>query len=440
MGTKPLTAAIVGAGHRSMVYADYSTSNPDKLKIVALADPNPLRREWLGERYNIPEEMRFQDADALAAQGKIADCIINGTMDEQHVPTCLPLLELGYDILLEKPFATHEKEMWELVHAARKHNRKMMICHVLRYAPFYSAIRKRLIEGAIGQVMNVQTTEHVSYHHMATAFIRGKWGSEKKCNSTMLLAKCCHDLDLIMWMKSGVAPKKVSSFGSLMYFRPDRAPEGAGKRCLVDCKIEETCPFSAKKIYIDSERWGFYAWDTIEHIKDPTVEDKLESLRGDNPHGRCVWHCDNDVVDHQSVIIEFADGSTASHNLVGGTSRPMRSIHLLGTEGEIWGDMETSKFVVRRPNPTKGNEYFEEEVDVKVTGDMHGGQGGHGGGDERLVADFVSMMNGQEPSISCTTIEDSVHGHQVVYAADESRLTSAVVDLELHEQIADASK
>jgi len=264
----------------------------------------------------------------------------------------------------------------------------------------------------------------VSYHHMAVGYVRGKWNRED-LGSTMLMAKCCHDLDLITWMKSGIHPKKVNSFGSLMYFKPENAPPGSGTRCLVDCKIEETCPYSAKKHYIEQNLWGAYAWQSMEHHNNPDVEQKLESLRTDNPFGCCVWHCDNDVVDHQTVIIEFEDGSTASHNMTGGTSRPCRSMHLIGTKGEIQGVMEEGCFVVRHPDARAGHEYYEEKVNVNVSGD------GHGGGDLRLVADFVSVIRG-EPASTCTTnLDDSIYGHLIGFAADRSRRELKCVDIAL---------
>ena len=426
---QPLTAVIVGAGHRSLAYAKYAKHAPEEFQIVGCADPNPLRRRQVAEEYGLPTERLFETAEELARAGKIADAAINGTMDHQHVATSVPLLEAGYDILLEKPFATSEEEMWTLVEAARRKSRKIMVCHVLRYAPFYAAIRQRVLDGEIGEVMNAQTTEHVSYHHMATCYVRGKWNREAVCKSTMLMAKCCHDLDLIAWMKSGVAPAAVSSFGGRMLFREDEAPEGAGTRCLVDCPIEAECDYSARKMYIDHpRRWSFYVWSGLEHIEEPSIEQKIESLKGDNPHGRCVWRCDNDVVDHQCVSIEFADGATATHNLVGGTSRPSRSIHLLGSKGEIQGNLEESKFVVRHIDPRPGREFSEDVVDLKVGGDMHGAFGGHGGGDARLAEDFVRFLRGEEPSISCTTIEDSVNGHLIGFRADKARVERRVVE------------
>ncbi len=339
---------------------------------------------------------------------------------------------MGYDLLLEKPFATSEYEVRQLVGAARRHGSKISICHVLRYTQFYTAIRREVIAGTIGEIINVQAVEHVSYHHMAMGFVRGKWSRRDQSHSSMLMAKSCHDLDLITWMKSGVAPVKVSSVGGNFQFRPEKAPEGAGTRCLVDCPIEAECDYSARKHYIDHpERWKFYVWAPIEHIGNPTTEDRITSLKTDNPYGRCVWKCDNDVVDHQSVAIEFADGCSATLNMVGGSAKPARHLHLIGTKGEIQGCFEDSKFVIRHLDPRPGHEFTERTVDIDVSGDMSGAMGGHGGGDLRLMHDFVQVLMGKSPSISSTSLEDSVSGHLIGFAADQAREHKTVVSLEV---------
>ena len=432
---KPITAIIVGAGHRSLTYASYSKHRPEELAIIGVADLDPRRRELAARQFDIPPENCFHSAEELADRPRMADAVINGTMDQQHVHTSLPLLRAGYDILLEKPFAVNEAEMWDLVKTCGKEGRKIMVCHVLRYAPFYVAIRERVASGEIGDVINIQTTEHVSYHHMAVGFVRGKWRSKAECGSSMLIAKCCHDLDLITWMKSGIAPVRVSSFGSNYQFRPERAPKGAGTRCLVDCPIEADCLYSARKQHLDHpRRWRFYVWAAFENAEDPdastlTEAQMIESLKTDNPYGRCVWKCDNDVVDHQSVAIEFEDGSTATHNMIGGTARPCRSIHILGTRGEIQGVIEDSAFVVRSIDPRPGHEYAEEPVDLSIGGDMHGAFGGHGGGDLRLVEDFTHFLRGRERSISCTRIEDSVRGHLIGFRADRAMEEGVVQEI-----------
>ncbi len=427
---KPVTAVIVGAGHRSLTYASYAKTHPDELRIVGVADLLEYRRREVAELYDIPKERCFETAEELASVDRFADCVINGTMDHQHVDTSVPLLEAGYHMLLEKPFATNEEEMWRLVETARRFDRKVSICHVLRYTPYYAAIRREVLKGTIGEIINIQTAEHVSYHHMAVGFVRGKWNNTKISRSSMLMAKCCHDLDVIMWIKSGIAPISVGSTGSNMQFRPEKAPEGAGTKCLVDCKIEESCLYSARKHYLDHrKRWAFYVWDALEEIDNPTDEDRRKLLESDSPYGRCVWKSDNNVVDHQSVALTFDDGATATHNMVGGTSRPSRKIHLLGTTGEIEGKIEDRRFIIRHIDPRPGHEYSEIESDPYDGGDMHGAFGGHGGGDLRLVADFVSVVRDGETSISSTTLEDSVYGHLVGFRADRAMEENKVQEI-----------
>ncbi|MEE2657004.1 MAG: Gfo/Idh/MocA family oxidoreductase [Candidatus Latescibacterota bacterium] len=426
----PLTAVIIGAGHRALTYASYSKYHPDQLHIVGVADLLPRRRELVQREYNLPEDRLFTSAADLAKVARFADIAINGTMDHQHVPTSLPLLEAGYHLLLEKPFATTVAELWQLVGAARRNKCHVSICHVLRYAPFYAAIREQVATGTIGDLINIQAVEHVSYHHMAVGFVRGKWSQESYCRSSMLMAKSCHDLDLIAWMHSGVPAQRVSSFGNNLQFSAHRAPENSGTQCLVDCPIEADCLYSARKHYIDHpERWSFYVWDSLEHLENPTMEDKVESLKTGNPYGRCVWKCDNDVVDHQSVMIEFADGVSATLNMIGGSAKPTRSLHILGTRGEIQGVLEDSRFVIRHIDPRSGHEYSEEVVDLKVGGDMTGAFGGHGGGDMRLVKDFLKVVRGESPSLSTTSIEDSVTGHLIGFSADRARREGHVVEV-----------
>lgn len=425
MEQKPVTAIIVGAGHRAFVYSKLAKTDPDKLKIVGVADPNPVRRQKAMEEFGFGEDMCFESADELAKKGKLADAIINGTMDEQHLVTSVPLLNAGYDMLLEKPFAVNEKEMRELVACAKKNNSKVMICHVLRYTPFYYGIKEIVNSGEIGDIINIQTTEHVSYHHLSTSYVRGKWANSKKCHTSMLLAKCCHDLDIMMWMMSETKPKKISSFGGKFQFKPENAPAGAGTICMKDCPLVDTCVYSTKRLYIDHpDRWAFYVWDALEGIKNPTIEDKINLMKSDSPYARCIYKCDNDVVDHQSVMVEFESGATGTHNMVGGSSEPRRDIHIIGTKGEIFGNFEDSKFTVLKinPSPDAHNEECDvEEHDLRVTGDMVGAYGGHGGGDERLAADFVKFIRGEEHSLACTSIFDSVAGHLSVYLADQSR-------------------
>lgn len=425
MQSKPVTAVIVGAGHRAFVYSELAKTNPELLKIVGVADPNPVRRKKAMEYFGFSEDMCFDSAQTLAEKGRLADAVINGTMDEQHLETAIPLLNAGYDMLLEKPFAVCEEDMRQIVDCAKKNNSKVMICHVLRYTPFYYAIKERIVNGEIGDIINIQMTEHVSYHHLSTSYIRGKWANSDKCHTTMLLAKCCHDIDLMMWFMSETKPVSISSFGSKFQFKPENAPENAGTICMKDCPLVDECVYSTKRLYLDHpDRWSFYVWDALEGIENPTIDDKIALMKTDNPYARCIYKCDNNVVDHQSVLVNFASGATGTHNMVGGSAEPRRNIHIIGTKGEIFGNFEESKFTVLKinPSPDAHNEECDvEEIDLRVTGDMVGAYGGHGGGDERLAEDFVKFIRGEQPSLACTSIFDSVAGHLCVYLADKSR-------------------
>ena len=415
MAKKPVTAIILGAGHRAMAYADFSLAHPDLLKIVGVADLDEYRRKMVQEKFGFSEEFCFDSAEALAKAPKFADAVINGTMDEQHVETSIPLLEKGYDMLLEKPFAVNDEEMERLLEVVKKHNNKVMICHVLRYTPFYSTIKEKLISGAIGEVINIQTVENVSYHHLSTSFVRGKWGNSKKCHTSMLLAKCCHDMDIMMWLMSPNKPVTVSSVGSKLQFKEENAPENSGTRCLVDCPRVDFCRYSAKRLYLDHpDRWEVYVWRDLESIENPTEEDRRKVLiEGD--YGRCMYKCDNDVVDHQSVLVNFSNGATGTHNMTGGSAEPLRTIRIIGTKGEIYGEFENKFINVKIINPDPGKDYDEEYIDLSNVSSE-----GHSGGDERLTSDFVRFIRGEEHSVSCTSIYDSVAGHKVIFLADES--------------------
>jgi len=423
--THPLTIAIVGAGHRSIEYAAYALECPEKMNVVAVAEPNPQRREAFSKLHGIGPEMQFEDYDTLVAQPQVADAVINGTMDHLHYDSAIKLLRVGYDMLLEKPIAPTEKEVRELVTESQKLGRMVMVCHVLRYAPFYSSIKKVIDDGRIGEIVNIHSSESVSYHHMAVGYIRGKW-NRREASTPILLAKCCHDLDLITWFMSGTAPTRVASFGSLFQFKSERAPEGSALRCLDGCKIEKRCPYSAL-LNFHAGRWQEdYIWETENDGIGMSEEKKLESLKTTNRQGRCVWHCDNNVVDHQNVIVEFANGATASHDLICGVARPTRKIHIFGTNGEIEGDMENGIFMVRTPSLNPQKEYEEEKIDVNIKGDT---AAGHGGGDQRLAADFAATLLGESHSKGLTHIKDSLAGHLITFAAIEAMDKKSVIEI-----------
>lgn len=423
---RPLTAVIVGAGHRSLIYASLAEESPDMLRIVGVADPDPVKRRIAAERFNIPEDMQFYDAGELAGKGRIADVIINGTMDRQHIETAVPLLRLGYDMILEKPLAVSKSETELLFETVKKYGNTVYVCHVLRYAPFYRRVNELI--GKIGSIINIQLTEHVSYHHLVVSYVRGKWRNEEECGAGMLLAKCCHDMDLMLWFAGEARPISVASFGSDFSFTEDKIPEGAGTRCLCDCEIEEDCPYSAKKHYIDHpDRWKFYVWDCFSG-QTPTLEDKINSLKTDNPYGKCVYRCGHNVVDHQSVLVNFDNGLTATLNMIGGAARSERNVHIIGTKGEIKGVFDDSIIRLRLINqsPECKTFYDEEIFDLKIDGDKSGMTGSHGGGDVELARDFVRAVRGEKTSPSAPSLDVSIASHLAVFAAEKSRKNGTI--------------
>ncbi len=417
-----ITAVLVGLGHRGVGYATYADSHPGELQIVGVAEPDPMRRKRYAKRFGVSAENCFENAEDLAAAERFADVAINGTMDEIHVETTVPLLEAGYDVLLEKPIAPNEKQLKILEDAVNRTGQTVVICHVLRYAPFYAAIKQRVADGEIGDIMHIHTTENVSYHHMAVAFIRGKWSRED--TNPMLLAKCCHDLDLICWMKSEIQPKKVASFGGRHFFTVDNAPEGSALRC-ADCSIERECEYSAIRHHVDNGMWPFYALAGEMNYERgvEAEEDVVLAHVADSDYGRCVWHCDNDVVDRQSVIIEFEDGCVATHDMVTNSAKGTRRIQITGTKGDIYGDMMDGKFTISKPGAVVGSEAVVEEIQIDLLGDLHGG------GDLRLVADFLSVVRGEGGSISTTVLSDSINSHLIAYAADVAMREERVVTI-----------
>ena len=263
---------------------------------------------------------------------------------------------------------------------------------------------------------------------MAVSYVRGKWRSEKLCAAPMLLAKSCHDIDILAWMLNESKPMYVTSFGGDFQFGTDRKPEGAGERCLVDCPYKESCNFSAYNNYVRYPRWKQYVWKAIEGSDDQSIENVAESLKTYNNYGKCVWDFERDGnVDHQSVMISFESGATATFQMIGGAARSERNIHIVGTKGEIKGTFEDSKYILRKIAPETGAGYIDTVIDLKITGDMTGEKGGHGGGDEILAAEFMEAISGSEPSFRATTLEDSIISHSIVFAAEKSRKSGGAV-------------
>ena len=412
--TTPVTFAICGCGSRGLeAYAPFQELHPERMRIAAGADSRPERLAMLRERYGLAEDRCFASDEELLAQPRLADAMIIATQDRQHVPAALAALDKGYHLLLEKPISPDLDQCRQLVEKARETGRMVVVCHVLRYTKFYGTLEVMLRRGEIGKIETIDAVENVAYWHQAHSFVRGNWRRSDE-TSPMILAKSCHDMDILRWL-AGERCLKVQSFGSLDYFRPDRAPAGAAERCLDGCACKAACPYDAEKIYLTAPHSGLRTkgpgWPCNVLCDEPTEERIYEALRT-GPYGRCVFHCDNDVVDHQTVNLEFANNIHATFTMTAFTDTCRRTIHVTGTLGEIIGDMEAQTLRLRRFGQP------EEVIDLR-TGD--GEFAGHGGGDMGLIADFCALLSGEKAE-SLTDVSVSVESHAMALAAEQSRL------------------
>ena len=415
MNNEPIRAVIVGGGHRSDIYAELSLKNPEKLKIVGIVDPSPSRTEYLKNKYNIPEENCFSSVEALCERELLGELTINGTMDQLHVQTAIPTLKKGYDLLLEKPLAVSLEEMEALCAVAKEYDRQVHICHVLRYTEFYSTVKKLILDGEIGKPISLSMSEHVAYAHMCVSFVRGKWRSKSACFAPMLLAKSCHDLDIMTWLMEPHRPTAVSSFGSNLQFVEENKPEGAPHRCYDGCPHFESCPFSAKSNYVEHDMWDFYAFDNFDGRKIST-EEREKSLATDNSYGICAWDFDReDNVDHQTVNVFFEGGVTATFAMVGGATRAQRSLHLVGTKGEIIGIFEDNKIILRRIAPHEKGWFTEQVIETSAP------TFGHAGGDIALIEGFVDILRGKEPDFRACNLESAADAYRIAFAAEVAK-------------------
>jgi len=323
----PVEAVLLGAGSRGYrSLASYAQKHPDELKIVGVAEPDPERRARAASTHAIPPERVFASWSDLLVKPQLAHGLINATMDHLHVASTTAALEAGYHVLCEKPMARTPQECVQLVRCAERCDRRLQICHVLRYAPFWQAIHRELNSGRLGALRQVVHTENVAWWHQAHSFVRGNWGSTAN-SAPMILAKCCHDLDLLVWQLGQAV--RLSSFGDLSFFHPAQAPAGAGERCL-DCGLEPDCTYSAKRYYVH-DRAG---WPSDVISFEQTAAAREQALR-EGPYGRCVWQAGNDVVDHQVINLEFGDGVLVAFTMHGFSHENVRTVRYGGSEATL---------------------------------------------------------------------------------------------------------
>ena len=422
---KKLYAVVVGYGNRGQVYADYALQEPEEFGISAIVDPNEFKLQEAKARYGLTNECLFKDFATFAKSGIACDFVINATMDQHHYETAMEILHYGYNMLIEKPIVACAKELKDIEQLAKEKEAKVFVCHVLRYTPFYRKIKELLNAGTIGDIMTMELNEHVGLAHYVSSYVRGKWNSEKECGSGFILAKSCHDLDVMCWLNNASAPKQVASFGCRALFVPENAPEGATEFCY-QCPHEKECPYSAIDQYIDKDVAPFLVWDRLNKPLDEiTLEEKKEFIAHDI-YGKCVYTCGGDIVDRQNAIVTFENGSVATFNLVGGTMKAGRFLHIVGTRGEIEGFLESNKITLRTYARELGSGKLEE---IEVHPINKARFGGHSGGDYMIMHDLVRYLNGDKSSVSITSLADSVNGHMCVYAAEKSRNNGHIVNI-----------
>jgi predicted dehydrogenase len=417
---KPIEAILIGAGNRGYeAYGPYALQHPDQIRFTAVVEPHEGRRQRFARAHEIAPERQFRTWQELYARGRTADVVVNCTLDRMHLESTLPALAQGYDVLLEKPMAHSLEANVRLVRAAERHGRLLMVCHVLRYTAFFSRLHDIVASGRLGRIITVEHRENLVYWHMAHSYVRGNWRNSR-LESPMILAKCCHDLDLLFWNLGPV--RRLSSFGSLVHYRPENAPPGAPERCTDGCPVADDCPWYAPRLYLQD----YTGWPVSVLSEDPSLEARRRALET-GPYGRCVYRCDNDVVDHQTVNMELETGATAVLFMQGHGHEESRTLRYDGTRATLRGVFRYG---------------LDDQIEIHdhLTGrveriDPPPAASGHGGGDSGIMAAFVRALRAgpgrQSPpgDGAMTTARESLESHLMAFAAEHARLSGSVVDL-----------
>ena len=409
---KKVTLALIGAGERgSDSYAPYALSHPQEAQCVAVAEPNSARREKFRKMHNISEDMCFNTWEEMLEKPKLADAVLICVQDGLHLPVTIKALEKDYHVLLEKPMSNKPEDCVLMGEYAKRYKKVFSICHVLRYTNFFSALKKYIDDGRIGDLVSIQLNENVAYWHQAHSFVRGNWRNSNE-TSPMILAKSCHDMDILLWL-AGADCVSLSSFGSLMHFKKENAPEGAPLRCLDGCPVENECPYYAPNQYLTSNIY----WPTSVISDDMSIESRTKALK-EGPYGRCVYQCDNNVVDHQVVCAEFANGVTAAFTMCAFTQDGNRTLKLMGTKAEIRAVLEKNEI-----------EILDFAIGSREVIHLATGGSSHSGGDYMLIRDFIKLVRDNAAGEGRTSASISVQSHLMAFAAEKSRLEKKAINM-----------
>lgn len=406
----PVRIVVVGAGNRARTYMHYVKANPGKAKLVAVVEPDKVRRDFLADQFEIPEEMRFGSCKELFTLPRIAEAAVICSPEKMHYEHCMLAIEAGYHILLEKPIAQTYGECVEIARKAEEKCLKISVCHVLRHHPLFAKIKELIDSGKYGDIISISHIEEVGIDRYTHSYVRGTMNREKD-NNPMLLAKCCHDLDFLLWI-AGARCRKVSSFGSLRWFREENAPAGSALRC-IDCQVEEKCPYSAIDLYKRRRDWIGNFIPAPGEMIDDVIDRELNEGR----FGRCVYHCDNDVVDNQVVAIEMDNGMLISLIINAFTQRDCRNIEIKMTLGEIscYGDLIKARNFRSRETSTYDFSHLSKIPH-------------HGGADMAVIGNFIdSLLNHELPLIS--PLKVALESHHVIFEAERSRHTRKTINI-----------
>ena len=414
---------LVGAGGRGRTYTNYVAAHSDRYEVVAVAEPIEDRRKYMQKLHGIPDALAFDDWKPLLALPKMADACFICTMDRDHFEPAMAAIEKRYEILLEKPAGATPEECVKLVEASERVGVNVLVCHVLRYTPFFMGLKHLLDTGKIGRLMQIRHSEDVGNVHQSHSFVRGNWGNAGR-STPMILQKSCHDMDILQWLV-GKPCTRVQSFGTLSYFTAENRPEGAPDRCIDGCPVGDTCPYNAVKLYLKDEKNGWFRRSSTQKA-EPTNADVEQALRTTN-YGRCVFATDNDVVDHQIVNLEF-EGNIYANFSMAAFNKGGREIFLMGTEGTLHGKMSESFFT---HYSFRTRETTQIAIADSVSGEMI--TGGHGGGDEGIMNAFFARLDGTYVGNSVCSLREACENHLIAFAAEESRLSGTVVSMKEYE-------
>lgn len=417
--SKPVKLIIIGAGSRGTIYASYAKYHPDKAVVTAVAEPDNKRRVTIAKNYSLADDKLFKDWPPIIKKAKFADAVIIATQDREHAEAAIAFAYKGYNILLEKPISPNEEDCKRTVKAALENRIIFAVCHVLRYTPLTIKLKELIQSGCIGRIVTLQHLEPVGYWHQAHSFVRGNWRNSLS-SSPMLLSKSCHDLDWIRYIIGGPC-LKISSFGNLNYFKSENKPENASSRC-IDCQLEPNCPYSAKKLYMGKFLNGQCDWP-LDVIAFPVTLENLTIALKESRYGRCVFDCDNNVVDHQIVNMEFDRGITASFTMTAFVAEQnmARKTRIFGTNGEIYVD---GSEIVLFDFLTDKREVFRFENKSPNIGTL---LSGHGGGDYEIMKTFTKAVKKNNPQLILSGPEESLETHLMVFNAEKARQTNSVV-------------